>query len=70
MKTVKQLEQSQRMRLDNVKNMRMPAVARAMYLDGKVKLCRANITAHSANSGKGWVSILTQTPDVPEEVVT
>lgn len=70
MKTIKQLEQSKRMRLDNVVNKRLPAVARAMYLDGKVKLCRANITANSANNSKGWVSILTQTPDVPEEVVT
>ena len=69
MKTLKQLEQSQKMRADNVVNRRLTPTGRAMYLDGKVKLRMANVAGKTANNGKGWVSHTTQKQDVPEEVV-
>jgi hypothetical protein len=52
---VQRLIKSQNMKLDNAR--KMPETAQTMYLQGKVKLCRANFAASKANMGKGWVSV-------------
>ncbi len=53
--TVQRLTQSQNMRLVNAK--KLPERAQGMYLDGKVKLCRADQVSSQANNNKGWVTV-------------
>lgn len=55
MTVVQRLAKSEKMRFENSK--RLPERAQAMYLEGKVKLCRATSAASAANSGQGWVSV-------------
>jgi hypothetical protein len=65
MKTVKQLQQSERMRSKHYS--RLTHAGAAMYLDRKVSLSNANETAARANGGKGWVSSTSAKRD--EEIV-
>jgi len=52
--TVQRIEKSEQMRLKNASN-KLPEFAQSMYLQGKVKLCRAAAVSKSANGGKGWM---------------
>jgi hypothetical protein len=55
MKTVvERLQKSQEMRLANAERSKLSSNARAMYLEGAVKLGRAENASKAANNGKGW----------------
>lgn len=51
--TVQRIEKSEQMRLKNCS--KLSQFAQSMYLQGKVKLCRAEAVSKSANGGKGWM---------------
>lgn len=55
MTQIQRLFKSEQMRLNNAS--KLPGRAQAMYLQGKVKLCRADFAASKANGGKGWVVV-------------
>ena len=51
------------MKIANARRKKLDEPATAMYLEGKVDLCRAATVSKVANGGKGWISLVVTAED-------